>query len=99
MAATLDGKIRDVLVLPNGADIFDIARDGKMLISTVTRSDLITVFLPDGTQRELPYLDLPEGPILAQDGKFLVFTDDSDMGGTYYSVMIRKLDGSPPARL
>jgi eukaryotic-like serine/threonine-protein kinase len=99
MEATLDGKIRDVLLLPAGADVFDVARDGKMLISTVTRSDLITVFLPDGTQRELPYLDVPEGPILARDGKFLVFTDDSDMGGTYYSVMIRKLDGSPPARL
>jgi Tol biopolymer transport system component len=99
ISVTLDGKMQDVLTLPVGSNIFDIARDGRLLISTNPQTATVIVYSPDGKQRELPYLNSPEGPILTHDGTNVVFSDDSEVGGKYYSVMIRKVDGSPPARL
>ncbi len=99
IAVTLDGGMREILALPTGANIFDVARDGRMLISTNPQNTEVTVYLPNGIQRALPYLNAPTGPILTRDGKYVVFSDDSDVAGRFYGVMVRKIDGSPPARL
>ncbi|MGH9522433.1 MAG: hypothetical protein ACRD3E_07870, partial [Terriglobales bacterium] len=95
----LRGNVEEKLALPTGVNVFDIARDGRLLIASETQSAIVTVYFPDGSSRDLPYLDTPTGPFLTRDGKNVVFADDSDMGGKYYSVMIRKVDGSPPAKL
>jgi Tol biopolymer transport system component len=38
-------------------------------------------------------------PLLSEDGKTAVFTEQSESGGSGYSVYLRKLDGSAPVRL
>ena len=50
-----------------------------------------------GEERDLTILDQSWGPSLSKDGTFVVMTDGND--GDDYSVVLRRLDRSPPVRL
>ncbi len=97
--APADGGSPFISVL-NGAGtlyVHDRAPDGRFAI---TREDTTYGVAAKGNgsdERDLTPLDQAWGPRLSNDGSFVVMTDG--YGGDDYSVVMRRLDGSPSVRL
>jgi serine/threonine protein kinase/Tol biopolymer transport system component len=107
-ATTLDGKERMVLRLPGAVMIFDIFKDGRVLLMRASwRRELIGMNADDAKQRDLSWLDYTYPADISADGKMLLFDEEggggsldySKSGGLSYAVYIRKTDGSPAVLL
>ena len=107
-ATTLDGKERMVLRLPGAVMIFDIFKDGRVLLMRASwRRELIGMTADDNKQHDLSWLDYTYPADLSADGKTLLFDEEggggsldySKSGGLSYAVYIRKTDGSPAVLL
>jgi eukaryotic-like serine/threonine-protein kinase len=107
-AVTLDGKERMVLRLPGALMLFDIFKDGRVLMMRASwRRELVGVNVQDNKQRDLSWLDYSYPAEISSDGKMLLFDEEggggslaySKSGGLTYAVYIRKTDGSPAVLL
>jgi eukaryotic-like serine/threonine-protein kinase len=107
-AITLDGQERMVLRLPGAVMIFDIFKDGRVLLMRASwRRELIGMTADDGKQHDLSWLDYTYPADVSGDGKTLLFDEEggggsldySKSGGLSYAVYIRKTDGSPAVLL
>jgi eukaryotic-like serine/threonine-protein kinase len=107
-AATLDGKERMVLRLPGALMLFDIWKDGRVLLMRASwRRELVGVISGEPKQRDLSWLDYSYPAGLSGDGKTLLFDEEggggslaySKSGGLSYAVYVRKTDGSPAVLL
>jgi serine/threonine protein kinase/dipeptidyl aminopeptidase/acylaminoacyl peptidase len=107
-AATLDGKARMVLRLPGALMLFDIWKDGRVLMMRASwRRELVGMVEGETKQRDLSWLDYSYPASLSSDGKTLLFDEEggggslaySKSGGLSYAVYIRKTDGSPAVLL
>jgi len=97
--APANGATPFVSVLSGAGSLYlhDRAPDGRF---AMTREDTTYGVAAQGNvtgERDLTPLDQAWGPTLSQDGTFVVMTDG--YGGGDYSVVLRRLDGSPPIRL
>jgi Tol biopolymer transport system component len=91
---------KQVLDGPTSLGVFDIAADGRMLISQDVNRSSIRVQLPgESTEREFSWLDQPLGGFLSADGKHLAFSDLSLSAGSDYAVAWRDTAGGPVVRL
>jgi eukaryotic-like serine/threonine-protein kinase len=99
-AVTLSGVQR--LVSQTGGMIVmqDVARDGRVLLSTVN-SRLGILYSPPngGAQRDLAWLDSSLAYELSNDAQSLVFVELSDGQGRNSAIYLRKTDGSPAIQL
>jgi len=78
----------------------DVSRDGRVLFThTHSRLALLGLLPGEAKERDLSGLDWSINPILSEDVKTEVFTDQSEAAGPGYSVYLRRLDGSPAVRL
>jgi hypothetical protein len=50
-------------------------------------------------ERDMGWMDASSNPIISADGKLLSLSDQGATGGLHYTVLLRKTDGSPAARL
>jgi eukaryotic-like serine/threonine-protein kinase len=107
-AVTLDGKARMVLRLPGALMLFDIWKDGRVLMMRASwRRELVGMVAGETKQRDLSWLDYSYPASLSPDGKTLLFDEEggggslaySKSGGLSYAVYIRKTDGSPAVLL
>ena len=107
-AITLDGKERMVLRLPGAVMIFDIFKDGRVLLMRASwRRELVGMVPDEARQQDLSWLDYTYPSDLSSDGKTLLFDEEggggsldySKSGGLSYAVYIRKTDGSPAVLL
>ena len=107
-AITLDGKQRMVLRLPGAVMIFDIFKDGRVLLMRASwRRELVGMNTENGKQQDLSWLDYTYPADISGDGKTLLFDEEggggsldySKSGGLSYAVYIRKTDGSPAVLL
>ncbi len=107
-AVSLDGKERMVLRLPGAVMLFDIWKDGRVLLMRSSwRRELVGVIVGEARQRDLSWLDYSYPAELSVDGKTLLFDEEggggslaySKSGGLSYAVYIRKTDGSPAVLL
>ena len=107
-ATTLGGKERMVLRLPGAVMIFDIFKDGRVLLMRASwRRELIGMSADDSKQHDLSWLDYTYPADISADGKTLLFDEEggggsldySKSGGLSYAVYIRKTDGSPAVLL
>jgi len=107
-AVSMDGKERMVLRLPGAVMIFDIFKDGRVLLMRASwRRELIGMTADDGKQHDLSWLDYTYPADLSGDGKTLLFDEEggggsldySKSGGLSYAVYIRKTDGAPAVLL
>jgi serine/threonine protein kinase len=107
-AVTLDGKERMVLRLPGALMLFDIFKDGRVLMMRASwRRELVALTNDELKQRDLSWLDYTYPAGLSADGKTLLFDEEggggslaySKSGGLSYAVYIRKTDGSPAVLL
>jgi len=99
-AVTLAGSQR--LVSQTGGIIVmqDVARDGRVLLSTVN-SRLGILYLPPNreAQRDLSWLDSSLLYDLSNDAQSVVFVELSNGQGRNSAIYLRKTDGSPAIRL
>jgi serine/threonine protein kinase/dipeptidyl aminopeptidase/acylaminoacyl peptidase len=107
-AVTLDGKQRMVLRLPGALMLFDIWKDGRVLLMRASwRRELVGIFPGEARQRDLSWLDYTYPSDISADGKTLLFDEEGGGGalsyskssGLTYAVYIRKSDGSPAVLL
>ncbi len=107
-AVSMDGKERMVLRLPGAVMIFDIFKDGRVLLMRASwRRELIGMVADDAKQHDLSWLDYTYPADLSGDGKTLLFDEEggggsldySKSGGLSYAVYIRKTDGAPAVLL
>jgi Tol biopolymer transport system component len=107
-AVTLDGKERMVLRLPGALMLFDIWKDGRVLMMRASwRRELVGTIAGESKQHDLSWLDYSYPAGLSADGKTLLFDEEggggslaySKSGGLSYAVYLRKTDGSPAVLL
>ncbi len=99
-AVTLSGRQRLVETTPSGMTLQDISRDGRVLfVQGDQRLGILGLLPGEKKERDLSGLEWSYNPLLSQDGKTVVFTEQGEAGGPGYSVYLRKLDGSSPVRL
>ncbi|MGA2948847.1 MAG: protein kinase [Candidatus Sulfotelmatobacter sp.] len=107
-AVTLSGKQRLVTRVPGSLVMFDIWRDGRVLLARADRRREVMA-LSDGAtkERDLSWLDYSYPADLSADGKTLLFDEEGIGGGVQYgdvqdltyAVYIRSTDGTPAIRL
>ncbi|HXY52580.1 MAG TPA: protein kinase [Terriglobales bacterium] len=107
-AVTLAGRERMVLRLPGALMLFDIFKDGRVLLMRASwRRELVGITDGEPRQKDLSWLDYSYPAELSADGKTLLFDEEggggslaySKSGGLTYAVYIRKTDGSPAVLL
>src|SRR5271165_5065926 len=99
-AVTLTGAQR--LISQTGGIIVmqDVARDGRVLLSTVNSRLGILYLPPNGSaQRDLAWLDASLLYELSNDGQSALFVELSNGQGRNSAIYLRKTDGSPAIRL
>jgi serine/threonine protein kinase/Tol biopolymer transport system component len=99
-AVTLSGAQR--LVSQTGGMIVmqDVARDGRVLLSTVNSRLGILYVRPKGAaQRDLAWLDSSLMYDLSNDAQSVVFVELSNGQGRNSAIYLRKTDGSPAVQL
>ena len=99
-AVTPSGRQRALAATPSGMTLQGISRDGRVLfVESNARLGFLGLLPGEAKERDLSGLEWSFGPILSQDGKSVVFTEQGEAGGPGYSVYLRKVDGSAPVRL
>lgn len=99
-AVTLSGAQR--LVSQTGGMIVmqDVARDGRVLLTTVNSRLAINYLPPNGgAPRDLAWLDSSLMYDISNDAKSLVFVELSSGQGRNSAIYLRKTDGSPAIQL
>jgi Tol biopolymer transport system component/predicted Ser/Thr protein kinase len=107
-AVDLSGKQRLVTRVPGSLVIFDIWRDGRVLLARADRRREVMGLDPGATkERDLSWLDYSYPADLSADGKTLLFDEEGIGGGVQYgdaqdltyAVYVRNTDGTAAIRL
>jgi Tol biopolymer transport system component len=100
VALSPGGKQRVVLHFPGQVRLLDIGSSGHVLLCDGNwESHIRGRRSPDAPELELGWLDWPNGCDVSQDGRMLLFEEQGQGGGLYYSVCVRGMDGTPAVRL
>ena len=99
-AMTLSGKRRLLASFPGDFALYDVSRDGRVLLSKEsTDSEMIGGSAGQSVERNLSWLDGSVPADLSADGSLLLFSEVGMGGGRGNSVYKRGTDGSPAVRL
>jgi serine/threonine protein kinase/Tol biopolymer transport system component len=99
-AVDLNGKLRDLLHIPGRLHLFDIGKDGQVLITNeATRLESYGRHVGQDKDTDLSWFDWTIARSLSNDGQWVVLEEDGEGGGPEYSIFLRKTDGSPAIRL
>jgi eukaryotic-like serine/threonine-protein kinase len=97
---TRAGKQRIVLQVPGDLTIYDIAPDGRVLLSRDNHGDILLGRGPtDDREHDLAAFSFSYAADLSSDGRLALITDFGLGMGIYYSVFVRPTDGSPAVRI
>ena len=98
-AMTLSGKRRFLGSFPGDFALYDVSRDGRVLLSKEsTDSEMIGGSIGQSVERNLSWLDGSVPADLSADGSLVLFSEVGGGGGGG-SVYKRGTDGSPAVRL
>jgi Tol biopolymer transport system component len=107
-AVKLSKEMRLVTRVPGSLVLFDIGKDGHVLLARADRRREVMGLAPGSTkERDLSWLDYSYPADLSADGKTLLFDEEGIGGGVQYgdaeyltyAVYIRDTEGSPAVRL
>jgi Tol biopolymer transport system component len=99
-AVTLDGHEREVERVPDDLILFDIARDGRVLMGREEwRGGLYALGPGQNQERDLSWFDFSIASDMSRDGKTVLFIELGEMGGALSPSFLRGTDGSPAVRL
>jgi serine/threonine protein kinase len=99
-AMTPSGNQRVVLRLPGVTRLYDVSRDGRVLLSKDTwRSEMEFRTANDATGRSLSWFDCSIVSSISSDGSKVAFFECGEAAAAAYLSYMRKTDGSPAVRL
>ncbi len=107
-AISLAGKQRLVTRIPGTLALFDVWREGRVLLARAgRRREMMSLSEGESKERDLSWLDYSYPADLSADGKTVLFDEEGVGGGVQYegqqeltyAVYIRNTDGSPAIRL
>jgi Tol biopolymer transport system component len=99
-AVDLNGKQRDLLHIPGRLHLFDISKDGQVLITNeASRLETYGRHVGQDKDIDLSWFDWTIGRAISNDGQWVVLEEDGEGGGPDYSIFLRKTDGSAAIRL
>jgi serine/threonine protein kinase len=99
-ALSFAGKDRVVLRLPGAVRLYDISRDGRVLISKdVWRGGMQWHGAGNAGERDLSWLDASQIMDISSDGQNLEFSLFGETTGSSSLAYLRKTDGSPAVKL
>ena len=99
-AATQSGKSREVLTVPGGVVLNDIAKDGKVLVTDAVERTIIMVSTQSHPEEQnLAWLDTTEFFRFSADGAQILMGDESSASGTHHASFLRNVDGSSAVRV
>ncbi|MGC1450258.1 MAG: protein kinase [Candidatus Sulfotelmatobacter sp.] len=99
-AVTLKGSERKVADVPGDLRLFDIARDGRVLLGHEDWRGVIYGLAPgESRERDLSWFDFSVASDLSADGKTLLLYEAGEAGGAGTPTYLRSTDGSPAVRL
>jgi Tol biopolymer transport system component len=99
-ALARNGKVRPLLRVPGELALYDIAPDGRVLLTQVNRRVALLARAPGETaERDLSWFETSELADLSLDGLRILLTESGQGGGERLSVYLRDTDGSPAVRL
>lgn len=92
---TLEGKLRQIVQIPDALLLQDIS-DAGLLLFVANRGRYDVVYGEPGASHQVSWSDIMLSSAVSRDGKRVVV---SDMAGTNYSTYLAQLDGSPAVLL
>jgi len=99
-ATDLSGKVRILARVPGELTIFDVGKEGNVLLTRGNdRAGMIGLAPGDQKEKDLSWLDWSVPGCLSADGKTILFFESGEGGGPKYAVYLRNTDGSPAIRL
>ena len=99
-AASLSGSVRLLARVPGELTLFDVGRDGSVLLTRGNdRAGIIGLAAGAAKELDLSWLDWSVPGDLSADGRTMLFSETGEGGGPKYAVYLRKTDGSPAIRL
>jgi len=99
-AVDMKGKRRVALNLPSRVKLYDIARDGQVLIGAGSSSvGILAAEAGDNTPHDLSCLDSGTVRDISRDGEWILANVSGEAGGRKGAVYLRKMDGSAPLRI
>jgi serine/threonine protein kinase len=93
------GKQRLIWRVPTDLDLFDVTKDGRVLVARESLKLNGYVALPGQADRNISWLGFTAGVTLSPDRRNVFFAETGDGGGVDYGTFMRKTDGSPAVRL
>ena len=99
-ATDLSGKVRVLARVPGELTIFDVGKEGNVLLTRGNdRAGMIGLAPGEAKEKDLSWLDWSVPGSLSDDGKMILFFESGEGGGPKYAVYLRNTDGSPAIRL
>lgn len=100
-SVTLSGQFKEVLPLNGHFRLFDISKDGLILLSRAeTRAGMVYFTPAEGKERDVSWLSGSLLMDISKDGKVLLFTENADRAGDVDRVAyIRNVDSPDAVRL
>ena len=99
-ATDLSGKVRVLARVPGELTIFDVGKEGNVLLTRGNdRAGMIGLAPGEAKEKDLSWLDWSVPGSLSADGKMILFFESGEGGGPKYAVYLRNSDGSPAIRL
>jgi Tol biopolymer transport system component len=99
-AIDLAGKQRMLARFPGVADVGDVSREGRVIVSVIQARVGILGLAPGASaERELSWLGTSMVSAISADGKLLLTTEQGSEGIKSEALYLRSTDGSPAVRL
>jgi len=99
-AVTLAGSVREVTRIPGDLLLFDVGRDGRVLLGREDwRGGIYGLAPGESRERDLSWFDFSIASDISPDGKTLLFYEFGEAGGPVSASYLRRTDGSPAVRL
>jgi eukaryotic-like serine/threonine-protein kinase len=99
-AVTPEGRERVVAHIPGELNLFDVNRDGRVLLGLQSwRNEILGLLPGEKQERDLSWFDFSVPDALSSDGRTLLFHEAGEAGGRSWTAYLRTTDGSPPVRL
>ncbi len=99
-AIDMKGRTRVVARFPGRVQFFDVAADGRVLMSTESgRKGIRGVAPGETTERDLSCLESSDLKGISEDGRLIVADLLGESGGPKGSIYLRSTDGAPAVRL
>jgi Tol biopolymer transport system component len=94
-AVSRSGKRRFIAASPGEMTLMDISKAGQVLfLHGRQQIGVLALAAGETRERDLSAMDWSRSPILSNDGKTMVFSEEGEGGGPGYSVFLAKTDGS-----